>query len=400
MHFLRLKSPQRIGLGLFTAALVACTGVPSQSAPVFTYVWADGTLRRVEGRALSAQAAVQAAGVDLAANDTLATMGAVIVRRAQPVTLVYGGVRNEIQTSARTVGEALWQAGQQLYAADQVEPDLSAPIEAGMTITIARARQASITVDGRVLTARSQGDTVAQALADAGVALAGLDYSVPDVTAPVPADGQIRVVRVREETAVAQTVERPEVIYQAVADQPLDWRQQIEAGTDGVTRIYTRIRYEDGVEVARVAEAEFLAQPTTPRVIGYGTRIDIRTVDTPDGTLEYWRAYDVYATSYSPSRAGVPRTARWFGITRSGLPLTRGLIAVDPRYIPLGTRLYVPGYGFALAADTGSGVRGRFIDLGYDDDNYRPWSRRVTIYFLTPAPPPSGIVYVIPSTIP
>jgi uncharacterized protein YabE (DUF348 family) len=399
MPALRHLVPQT-ALLLAGAGLVACASAQSAPPPALTYVWADGVLRRVEGGALGAEAAMQAAGVVLSANDTLAAMGAVVVQRAQPVTLVYGGLTNEILTPAGTVGEALWLAGQQVYAADRVEPPLSAPIQTGMTITIARARQATITVDGRTLTARSQGETVAQALADAGVALAGLDYSLPELGAPLPEDGLIRVIRVREETTVAQTVERPEVIYQAVADQPLDWRQQIEPGADGVTRTYTRIRYEDGVEVARTPEAEFLAQPTSPRVIGYGQRIDIRTVDTPDGSLEYWRSYDVYATSYSPSRSGVPRTARWFGITRSGLPLTRGLIAVDPRYIPLGTRLYVPGYGFALAADTGGGVRGRFIDLGYDDDNYRPWSRRVTIYFLTPAPPPSGIVYVIPSTIP
>jgi 3D (Asp-Asp-Asp) domain-containing protein len=143
-----------------------------------------------------------------------------------------------------------------------------------------------------------------------------------------------------------------------------------------------------------------VAQAATPRVIGYGTKITVRVLDTPDGPLEYWRAYTVYATSYSASRAGVPRTARNYGITASGRPLTKGLIAVDRRYIPFNTRLYVPGYGFALAADTGGGVKGRFIDLGYDDWNYVRWGKVVTVYFLTPIPPADQIAWIIPATVP
>jgi 3D (Asp-Asp-Asp) domain-containing protein len=104
----------------------------------------------------------------------------------------------------------------------------------------------------------------------------------------------------------------------------------------------------------------------------------------------------MYATSYSPSRAGVSPSSPWFGITASGKPLTKGLVAIDRSLIPFGTLMYVPGYGYAEAADTGSGVRGRWIDLGYDDDNYVPWSRYVTVYFLTPIPPPESIVWIFP----
>jgi 3D (Asp-Asp-Asp) domain-containing protein len=56
--------------------------------------------------------------------------------------------------------------------------------------------------------------------------------------------------------------------------------------------------------------------------------------------------------------------------------------------------MYVPGYGYAEAADTGGGVKGRWIDLGYEDDNWVSWSGNVTVYFLTPVP--SSIVYVFP----
>jgi 3D (Asp-Asp-Asp) domain-containing protein len=104
----------------------------------------------------------------------------------------------------------------------------------------------------------------------------------------------------------------------------------------------------------------------------------------------------MWATSYSPSRAGVSPDAPNFGITASGQTLRKGLVAIDRSLIAFGTRMYVPGYGFAEAADTGGGVRGRWIDLGYEDDEYIPWASYVTVYFLTPVPPANNIVWIFP----
>ncbi|MDW8326042.1 MAG: ubiquitin-like domain-containing protein [Anaerolineales bacterium] len=322
------------------------------------------------------------------------------VRRALTVSIVEGGVRRTFTTAARTVGEALWQAGFRLNRADSVQPPLNAPLTANLEIFVRPARPITVQADGTIISARVQAQTVGEALAEAGVPLIGLDYAVPAADQPLPMDGMLRVVRVREETLIEQTLIRRETVYQALPDVEIDTVQTLQAGADGLQRRSVRVRYEDGVEVSRTAEAEVLAQAAQPRVIGYGTKITPRTLETPDGVVEYWRAYTVYATSYSPSRAGVPPTARNFGLTATGKRLTKGMVAVDRRYIPLGTRMYIPGYGFAVAEDTGSGVRGRFIDLGYDDSNYVSWSKVVTVYFLTPIPPPDQIVWIIPSTVP
>ena len=72
------------------------------------------------------------------------------------------------------------------------------------------------------------------------------------------------------------------------------------------------------------------------------------------------------------------------GITKAGVQAGRGIVAVDPRFIPLGTKLYVPGYGRALAADTGGAIQGRRIDLGFDSlrEARRFGRREIVVYVL------------------
>jgi len=132
------------------------------------------------------------------------------------------------------------------------------------------------------------------------------------------------------------------------------------------------------------------------RIVNYGTKIVVRTVDTPSGPREYWRRFRAYATSYSAATAGTPKTAPWYGITATGLKMRKGIVAVDPKIIPLRTELYVPGYGVGLAGDTGGGVIGRWVDLGYDDDNLVIWHQWVDVYLLAPAPPADKIQYILP----
>jgi 3D (Asp-Asp-Asp) domain-containing protein len=108
---------------------------------------------------------------------------------------------------------------------------------------------------------------------------------------------------------------------------------------------------------------------------------------TVDGVqIQYWRTLNMYATSYHPSEVG--------DTTASGLPLKKGVAAVDTSLILFFTQMYVPGYGEAVAADIGGGVSGRVIDLGYSDEDYVPWHQWVTVYFLWP--PPDNIVWVVP----
>jgi len=174
----------------------------------------------------------------------------------------------------------------------------------------------------------------------------------------------------------------------------LDQQRLAQEGANGEYRWRFRVVYEDGVEASRSLFDEWLAAEPVPRIVSYGRKIVSRPLETPDGTLSYWRKITMYATAYSPATSGTPSSAPWYGRTRIGLKLSKGLVAVDPNVIRLGTRVYVPGYGTAVAADTGGGVRGRMIDLGYDDWNLQSWHWWVDVYVLDP--PPRTTTWVLP----
>jgi uncharacterized protein YabE (DUF348 family) len=352
------------------------------------------------GRTLSPADVVYADGQRLSLND-LTIPGpvprSILIRRAVPFVVIEGGKATSLLTAARTVGEALAESGLTLFAADVVTPPLDAAITSGMTVTITRSHPISIDVDGLTLTARTSRATVAEALAEAGVAVAGLDYTIPPLADPLPADGSpIRVIRVVEGFTVEHSPLPYDTQFQAVPDLEIDHSKLIQIGAEGVMASHIRVRYENGIEVSRALEDQWLVAAPQPRLVGYGTQIVLRTVDTPNGPVEYWRAIQMNATSYSASRAGTPPTAPHYGRTRSGKTLTVGMVAVDPRVIPLGTRLYIPGYGIATAEDTGGGIKGLMIDLGYDDWNYVSWHSDVTVYVLAPVPPAIQIRWVLP----
>jgi len=68
------------------------------------------------------------------------------------------------------------------------------------------------------------------------------------------------------------------------------------------------------------------------------------------------------------------------GKTTIGIPVRKGVVAVDPKLIPLRSRLYVPGYGKAIAADVGTAVKGRIIDVWFPTlAEARAWGRRTVV---------------------
>jgi 3D (Asp-Asp-Asp) domain-containing protein len=235
--------------------------------------------------------------------------------------------------------------------------------------------------------------TVGETLAEAGIPLIGLDYSTPSENEALPEDGNVRVVRVGESVLFAQKPIPFTSELIASADVPLDQTQILQPGEQGLNVQRIRIRYEDGAEISRLTEDETLVRPPKARVLGYGMKIEIKTTVVDGAQIEYWRAVQMYATSYSPCRSG---TSECHGGTSSGKSLKKGMVGLRYSwYLNMqGQQLFIPGYGFATVEDVCGGCVGKpWIDLGYSDGDYQQWSSWVTVYFLAPVPP--NIVYVL-----
>ena len=116
--------------------------------------------------------------------------------------------------------------------------------------------------------------------------------------------------------------------------------------------------------------------------IARGTKIIWRLYQTPDiGRVKYWYKLRVWATKYDANCFGCG------GRTFSGTEVKKGVCAVDPKVIQLGTNFYVDGYGFCRAEDIGGAIKGDKIDLGFVDASKGAWGAAFTYIYLLSNPP-------------
>ena len=371
---------------------------------------ADGRIRELRTHAATVGELLAEAGAPAGPGDEVWLNGAltaldkslgqqpsVRLRRAHTIIVASGLGRETVHTTTETVGELLENRAVSLYPEDRVSPGLDERLQEGMIVTIERSLPVKFEVDGRTLQARTLTKTVAEALGEAGLALVGQDRVEPGLSSPIRPAMTVRITRVREEIEV-EFEEIPFVtVWVADPELEIDHSRLAQAGQEGVFKRRQRVRYENGLEVERVLEDAWKEQEPVTKTMAYGTKIVVRTLELADGTtIEYWRKMRVYTTSYTAASCGKPRSHPRYGYTRLGWWLTKGVVATDPTVIPLKTKLYVPGYGLARAGDTGGAVKGKFVDLGFDEWNYQSWHWWTDVYLLTPVPPRSDIRWVLP----
>jgi uncharacterized protein YabE (DUF348 family) len=379
--------------------------IEAESAPFSVYirrarpvqVTADDQTITIETHATAIEKVLKEARVSLGPSDELRVegdlaassdgeMAHLLVTRAKPFVINEDGHQQTYHTTARTVGEALRRADITVHLADRVSPGLGNRLVSDMNVRIERSTPIQVVVDGRTLRTRTHREQVGQVLADLKIVLAGQDYTSPTMTAPLGDNDTIQVVRVRERFVIEEEPIPFESIWQPDPDLEIDNEHLIQEGAPGTLQRRVRIRYENDTEVERIVENEYVAVSPTTRIQGYGTKIVVRTLQTPSGPVEYWRVFRMLATSYSAGTAGTSPSSPWYGRTATGMKMRHGIVAVDPGVVPLRTEVYVPGYGVGYAGDTGGAIKGYRIDLGYDDDNLQLWYKWVDVYLLTPVP--------------
>jgi len=308
--------------------------------------------------------------VPLAALPSTKAKVVALERTIQPAAVTVQFLRNgsqqELRSSAPTVADLLQEQGIRPSPEDAIAPSPATPLSNGLVVSYRPAVPVTLKLRGVLQSVTTSAPTVGALLAQRDVALSSGDYVLPKEDQPINAGEVIRVVHVSRWVERKHENAAPPVEHRLSLRLPPMASKTIAHGTSGVReKVVEYTRYDDDAHIAaRVIESHII-KPGRPKIVLNGivaydhyARLAKRGMQ---GTVKLaTAAIEMIATAYTAGCYGCS------GITAIGLPAGHGIVAVDPRVIPLGTRLYVNGYGPAIAGDTGGAIKGNRIDLGFD----------------------------------
>ncbi|HWR07597.1 3D domain-containing protein [Sporomusa sp.] len=279
-----------------------------------------------------------------------------------------------VNTLYKSPHKILKQAGITLSPEDEIRLS-TASVNTGTVIEVFRAIPVTVTYQGKTTSLITGKPTVRDVVGQTGIPQERIKLIPEEDTKPV-AGMNIRAVTLSERIEEQETPDLYQVVRQPDATLEKGIEETIQAGENGLKKATVRVRFEDGVKIAADVLAETVAVSSKPQIIRVGTR-DI--VDTSRGTMRFRNIRYMEASAYLPTDGSSQ------GLTATGISARRGIVAVDPDVIPLGTHVYVPGYGMGLAADTGGAIVGDKIDLCMEDasEAWRFGRRMVKVYVLT-----------------
>jgi 3D (Asp-Asp-Asp) domain-containing protein len=307
--------------------------------------------------------------------------------QTKTVTLVRNGQAEPVRTRAATVSDFLNEQNIRRAPEDALDVDPSSPVTNGETIAYRAAVPVTVVIDGVTTTIRTSADTVGEVLANEHIAFDGHDSLAPAAPVSINPEGIIRLDH------VYSWVERVTKKFPAPVEHRLAFNLAVgrvkvmQKGTPGEREITFRVTRQANrsQEPKRVAIASHVIRPPHPRVVAAGVG-EYNTIAAfaragYEKTVRLARAaISMIATAYTANCSGCT------GFTATGRHAGHGIVAVDPRVIPLGSHLYIPGYGHAVAGDTGGAIHGNRVDLGFnsDTDAMQFGRRSVTVYVLHP----------------
>lgn len=231
----------------------------------------------------------------------------------------------------------------------------------------------TLQADGRTRTISSENTTVGQLLKDAGITLGKHDLVSPSVNSIVMEPTTIKVVRIEIKTVTETTPVAFQTTYQNDSSLAAGKTKTLTEGVKGERETVYEVTYRDGKEVKRTEKSSHITKQPTNAVVAKGTKVSVSSGSSVSAS-NVSRTIRMEATAYSGG-----------GTTASGLAARVGRVAVDPRVIPLGTKLYISGYGYCVAADTGGAIKGNRVDLYFNTESecIQFGRRQVTVQVLS-----------------
>lgn len=306
------------------------------------------------------------------------------------VVIAHDGQEIQVSTLASTVEDVLRKQDIVIEQGDKVIPSLNEKIKDGTRIVIHRAFEIKL-VDGtderNVLTAE---ENVKDLIESLNIQLNEDDKIEPMLEEPIREGDIVKITRVTREVVV-ETQELPfQTVFKNNNGLEKGKTQKVQEGKKGLKEVTLEVLYEDGMEVSKEIVDEKIIESAVNEIVEKGTLALVAT--SRGNTARYSQMLTMTATAYHAgySSTGKKPGDKYYGITASGTQVRPGVVAVDPKVIPLGTKLYIEStdgtadYGFASAEDTGGSIKGNKIDLFFQTpEEVRKFGRRtVKVYVL------------------
>lgn len=320
----------------------------------------------------------------------LATViGIAYVQSAKEIVLEVNDDVWDLKSRAGTVEELLSKEGIQIKEKGYINYPLDKNIEDDMYIVVKDPKKYIVEVKDEQREILSPFKTVEKILADSEIKVESLDYSEPPLETTIEEGETIKFFKVKE---VLEDVERSipfEEVLTKNKDLDYNVKNVLQKGKEGIEVAKVKKKYiNDELVEETTVKKEVLEKPVS-QLVEKGTRQLVATATRGSGpkpaNLDSSKGTVMNATAYDLSYASTGKRPgdRHYGMTASGTKARPGVVAVDPKVIPLGTKLYIesldgrPDYGYASAEDTGGAIKGNKVDLFFESSaEVRKFGRR------------------------
>ena len=298
------------------------------------------------------------------------------------ITVKTGNETKEILTSGKTVKDALVNAGIKFSPWDLIKPALETPITSNTTIEFKKAFPVTIIYDNISSLRMTLQPNVKELLKEQNISIGELDIISSSQNTPITRPMTIKITRIKKEQIMETDVVSYTSSIKFVTNLFRGENRIAQQGKNGIIERTIEIVYTNRKLTSNKIIAKKILIPSQPEIILAGVK-PRHMLASRGGFFTHAKAIiEMEASAYDPGPISCGKYAD--GYTSIGLKAGYGIVAVDPRVIPMRTRLFIEGYGYAIAGDIGSAIKGNRIDLGFDtyQEAIRFGRKRVKVYIL------------------
>ena len=313
-------------------------------------------------------------------------LSATLINMRKTVKIVIDGNEKTLVTYKRTVKDVLDSQGIELMPKDKIQPTLNDRVSENDMISIKKAVSVELAVGDKKININTAEDTIEDMLEvekdelkNQGIEFnEGMDEISPALNTTIESDLKISLVKVE----VKKEKETQDINYDVVVEEDSNLDSGLEEikqdGITGEKEVVYEVVYKNGKQVSKSVKSTKVTKEPVNKIVAQGTR---KTIASRNGQLLNYKSV-IYCESTAYTGGGITAT----GSVPVRNPNGISTIAVDPRVIPLGSLVYVEGYGQAIAADTGGAINGNIVDVYVNstDEAINGWGRKynVAVYIL------------------